>query len=149
MRRGDFLLGFDARRQQLLRVGVNPRGDHFAKQVGYTGIHMKGIDMAPDGKTLVGGLVSEGPAPILAWTAIDHGRWTKLGSPAIDGGQPSLSVDGKWLAFEPKATGRTEIDIVDFPSARRRYRVSRDNRAFASLQGELATRPVDQYRRPA
>ncbi|MBV8729323.1 MAG: protein kinase, partial [Acidobacteriia bacterium] len=126
MRREDVLLGFDTRRQQLLRVGVNPRGEHLAKQLGYTGIHMKGVDVAPDGKTLVGGLVSQGPVPILAWTTIDQGRWTRLGSSPIEGGQPTLSADGKWLAFESKATGRTEIDILDFPSARRRYRVSKD-----------------------
>ena len=67
------------------------------------------MDMAPDGKTLVAGVISESPSPILAWTGIDKTPWNKLGSPAIEGGEPSFSPDGKWLAFESKATGRSEI----------------------------------------
>ncbi|HKE28928.1 MAG TPA: protein kinase [Bryobacteraceae bacterium] len=136
MRNGTVLFGFDSRSQQLLRLGVSPRGDRFERKVEPAGIQLSGLSVAPDGKTLLAGLISDGPSPFLAWTTVDQGRWNKIGSPAIEGGEPSFSPDGKWVAFESKATGHSEIDIVDFPDAGRRYRVSREGGSHPRWRGD-------------
>jgi serine/threonine-protein kinase len=48
-----------------------------------------------------------------------------LDSPA-DEGMPTLSRDGKWLAYVSDETGRREVYVCDFPGARRRWQISRD-----------------------
>ncbi|HUP42198.1 MAG TPA: hypothetical protein VM599_03225, partial [Thermoanaerobaculia bacterium] len=68
---------------------------------------------------------------------------------------PTVSRDGRWLAYSSDESGRWEVYVTDFPESRRKWQVSvegaafplwrRDGRelAFAELPGSLAVAEVD------
>ena len=83
----------------------------------------------PDGKFLLASMCPEGEQYHPKWDIVKISlngtpATTPLGIPP--GGLPSLSPDGKWIAYDSDETGRSEVYLVDFPNVSAKWRVSTD-----------------------
>ncbi|MHC4941339.1 MAG: protein kinase domain-containing protein [Planctomycetota bacterium] len=85
-------------------------------------------EWSPDGKVLLGQSQRTGTSHDITFVRLDdpehrvhdlvNTRFTELGA--------RFSPDGAWVVYESDESGRNEAYVVDFPSATRKWQVSRD-----------------------
>ena len=88
----------------------------------------KSMSFEPGGRGLVySGFPARGAKEEIWRVALDSGaRPQKVLVTAFDNGSPSLSPDGKWLAYVANESGRNEVYVRAYPGAGGRWQVSLD-----------------------
>jgi Tol biopolymer transport system component len=121
----------DNRRGVLLRRRLSPRGaEEVVMETGAAPRTHVG-DISSDGRYAVAELIADAAHSEAVWTDLKDGsksgpQWHSIDAPGKEGMLPSLSPDGRWLAFSSMQTGEPEIYVMDFPQGSQRVRVSTD-----------------------
>jgi WD40 repeat protein len=66
----------------------------------------------------------------------DPSKMVHITNSRFDERLPSLSPDGRWVAYASNETGRDEVFVTDFPSGARKWQVSRSGGQNASWRGD-------------
>jgi Tol biopolymer transport system component len=79
-----------------------------------------------DGRYLVGEVQEAGTGFDVAFVRLgEAAKVEKIVSTPFDEASPTVSPDGRWLAFQSNETGNLEVYVTDFPSGTRKWQVSR------------------------
>ncbi len=84
-------------------------------------------DFTPDGRTMVIREQPSGAKRRISVVALDSARAPRpLIAGAFESHSPSLSPDGRWVAYVSDESGRNEVYVRPFPGPGGRWQVSRD-----------------------
>jgi len=85
-------------------------------------------DWSPDGKALLGVSQRTGTSFDLTLVRLDdpEHQVRDLVNTRFNETGPGFSPDGAWVTYESDESGRTEVYVLDFPDATRKWQVSRD-----------------------
>jgi len=115
------------------------------------------FDWTPDGTALVGDTQEAGSGFDIAYVSLrDPSKVVHVSSSRFDERAPSLSPDGRWIAYESNETGRNEVFVTDFPRGVQRWQLSRSGGQtpswrsdghevyFSGLEGATAVAVADR-----
>ena len=81
---------------------------------------------SPDGALLIGATQETETGFDVAYLAVaDPSKIVRVTTSRFDEVDPALSPNGRWIAYSSNETGRNEIFVSDFPTAARKWQVSR------------------------
>jgi len=86
-------------------------------------------DWSPDGRFLVMEFTNEHGPNVLAYDFEEGQERILMETPATEE-KPTLSPDGKWLAYTSDESGRTEVYVRQFPEGRGKWQVSTEGGSF-------------------
>ena len=98
-----------------------------------------GMDLSPCAWTRDGTVViSAGkPAARHIWAlTLETGEVRPVIEGEASAGNPALSPDGRWMAYDSDETGEREVYLADFPEARSRFRISIDGGSAPVSSGD-------------
>ena len=119
---GSTLYTQDARTGKLFRSQLEPRGPEQSLQTLPDGNYLR--DVSPLGGDLLVERSQDNAHATLAWSHPDPLQWHPLDASGPMGMDPTLSPDGKLLAFASDKSGKQEIYIMDFPNGTDTRRIS-------------------------
>jgi serine/threonine protein kinase/Tol biopolymer transport system component len=95
-------------------------------------------DWSPDGKTLIGFSQRTGTSFDLTVVKLDDEKpqVRDFIKTPYDERQASFSPDGRWVIYSSDESGRSEVYLVDFPGATRKFQISRDGGGVATWRSD-------------
>ncbi len=92
---------------------------------------------SPDGAFLVGNTQEAGTGFDLAYVAVaDPSNVVHITTSRFDERGAALSPNGRWIAYQSNETGRAEVFVSDFPTAARKWQVSRTGGRFPTWRND-------------
>ena len=90
---------------------------------------------SPDGRALVYRLGAQGSMGILPLVG-DRKPRPFLQSPRFNQFQGQVSPDGRWIAYTSQESGRSEINVQNFPVPAGKWQISQGGAAFSRWRGD-------------